>query len=198
MPTDAVNGVGNLNYVGTAKKDENTSGLTADMDTFLTLLVAQMQYQDPLEPKTDTDFVAQLAQLTSLEQLQQVNQSLATSQAYGLVGKHIYAEVLNQLTGVTEAFVGKVESIAIQNGTSYAIIGDTAICVDDILIVTETPFDFGTAGGEETEGEGEESTEVEDDSDGPIHITIPEDEPADSEPEVQPEVPEVDPAEPAE
>jgi len=118
MPTDAISGVGDLNYVGTAKKEENTSGLTADMDTFLQLLVAQMQYQDPLEPKTDTDFVAQLAQLTSLEQLQQVNQSLATSQAYGLVGKHIYAEVLNSLTGVTEVFVGQVESMATKNGTS--------------------------------------------------------------------------------
>ena len=153
MPTDAVNGVGNLNYVGTAKKEENTSGLTADMDTFLTLLVAQMQYQDPLEPKTDTDFVAQLAQLTSLEQLQQVNQSLATSQAYGLVGKNIYAEVLNSLSGVTEVYVGKVESIAIQNGTSYAIVGDNAICVDDILIVTDTPFEFGTGGEDKVEGE---------------------------------------------
>ncbi|MBR4953583.1 MAG: hypothetical protein IKZ30_03600 [Oscillospiraceae bacterium] len=153
MPTDAIGGIGDLNYVGTAKKEENTSGLTADMDTFLTLLVAQMQYQDPLEPKTDTDFVAQLAQLTSLEQLQQVNQSLATSQAYGLVGKNIYAEVLNSLTGVTEVFVGKVESIAIQNGTSYAIVGDNAICVDDILIVTDEPFEFGIEGEDKVEGE---------------------------------------------
>jgi len=162
MPTDAISGVGDLNYVGTAKKEENTSGLTADMDTFLQLLVAQMQYQDPLEPKTDTDFVAQLAQLTSLEQLQQVNQSLATSQAYGLVGKHIYAEVLNSLTGVTEVFVGQVESIAIQNGTSYAIVGDTAICVDDILIVTDSPFEFGPETDTEVENGGETGTEAED------------------------------------
>lgn len=173
MPTDAISGVGDLNYVGTAKQENNTSGLTADMNTFLQLLVAQMQYQDPLEPKTDTDFVAQLAQLTSLEQLQQVNQSLATSQAYGLVGKNIYAEVLNSLTGVTEVFVGLVESIAIQNGTSYAIVGDNAIPVDDILIVTDVPFEFGeTEGGasveDETIGGGGESAGTETEGGGLI------------------------------
>jgi flagellar basal-body rod modification protein FlgD len=45
-------------------------------DTFLKLLVAQMQNQDPLDPQKNADFVAQLAQFASLEQLMTVNGSL--------------------------------------------------------------------------------------------------------------------------
>jgi flagellar basal-body rod modification protein FlgD len=47
-------------------------------DDFLTLLVAQLQAQDPLNPMDGTDFTAQLAQFSSLEQLQNVNTNLGT------------------------------------------------------------------------------------------------------------------------
>jgi flagellar basal-body rod modification protein FlgD len=45
-------------------------------DTFLTLLVAQLRHQDPLNPMEGTEFTAQLAQFSSLEQLQNVNDNL--------------------------------------------------------------------------------------------------------------------------
>jgi flagellar basal-body rod modification protein FlgD len=46
-------------------------------DAFLKLLVAQLRNQNPLNPLQGTDFIAQTAQFTSLEQLQQINASLA-------------------------------------------------------------------------------------------------------------------------
>ena len=48
-------------------------------EEFLNLLVTQLRYQDPLEPMKDTEFVAQLAQFSSLEQLSNINTSLDTS-----------------------------------------------------------------------------------------------------------------------
>ena len=45
-------------------------------DSFLKLLTTQMQYQDPLNPQGNEEFIAQLAQFTSLEQLMGVNSSL--------------------------------------------------------------------------------------------------------------------------
>ena len=45
-------------------------------DSFMKLLVTQMQYQDPLNPQGNEEFIAQLAQFTSLEQLMGVNTSL--------------------------------------------------------------------------------------------------------------------------
>jgi flagellar basal-body rod modification protein FlgD len=47
-------------------------------DTFIKLLVTQMQYQDPLNPQSNHEFVAQLAQFTALEQLMGVNDKLAS------------------------------------------------------------------------------------------------------------------------
>jgi len=51
-----------------------TPGL-ANESTFLTLLVTQLQYQDPLNPADSTQFVTQLAQFSQLEDLQNINQN---------------------------------------------------------------------------------------------------------------------------
>lgn len=72
-----------------------------DKDDFLLLLVAQLKAQDPLEPMDSTEFTAQLAQFSSLEQLYNVNDNLEylqlyqasmnNSQAVSLIGKSIKA-----------------------------------------------------------------------------------------------------------
>jgi flagellar basal-body rod modification protein FlgD len=49
---------------------------TLGKDAFLNLLVTQLQHQDPTQPMADGEFLAQLAQFSSLEQLQHMNQSL--------------------------------------------------------------------------------------------------------------------------
>ena len=46
-------------------------------DAFLSLLVTQLQHQNPLEPKADGEFLAQLAQFSSLENLQNIKQDIA-------------------------------------------------------------------------------------------------------------------------
>ena len=68
---------------------------------FLKLLVAQLQHQDPLQPMNNTEFVAQLAQFSSLEQQIESNQNLSllqvgqaamtNSQVTGLIGKVVEA-----------------------------------------------------------------------------------------------------------
>ena len=47
-----------------------------DQDTFLKLLVEQLKHQDPLAPQDGTQFIAQLAQFNSLDQLISINQRL--------------------------------------------------------------------------------------------------------------------------
>jgi len=59
----------------TTKKTDNL-----DKDTFLKLLVTQMQNQDPLNPMEDREFIAQMAQFSSLEQMQQLNENMQTTQ----------------------------------------------------------------------------------------------------------------------
>jgi flagellar basal-body rod modification protein FlgD len=71
-------------------------------DDFLNMLIAQLQNQDPLNPTDGTEFTAQLAQFSSLEQLSNINDSLQNmgqfqaslidSQAVSYIGKEITAE----------------------------------------------------------------------------------------------------------
>ena len=75
----------------TAAQPSAATGSTSNIgnqQTFLTLLVAQLKYQDPLQPQDGTAFVTQLAQFTSLEQqigthqdLDAIRQLLAASAA---------------------------------------------------------------------------------------------------------------------
>ncbi len=79
----------------------NSGSQTLGKDDFLKLLVTQLQNQDPLNPTDSTQFVSQLAQFSSLEQLSNVNENLKTvqlfdqsinnAQAVNFVGKTIKA-----------------------------------------------------------------------------------------------------------
>jgi flagellar basal-body rod modification protein FlgD len=51
-------------------------------DAFMNLLITQLQHQDPTQPQADGEFLAQLAQFSSLEQLQSMNQKLDTISSF--------------------------------------------------------------------------------------------------------------------
>ncbi len=71
-------------------------------DDFLKMMIAQLKHQDPLNPMDGTAFTAQLAQFSSLEQLQNINtqltsftqqqQALGNSQAVNFIGKQVLAK----------------------------------------------------------------------------------------------------------
>lgn len=72
---DAINGIGG----GTQMTDGSTSTKKNDdlgRDAFLQLLTTQLAHQDPLEPQADGEFIAQLAQFSSLEQLTEMRTTL--------------------------------------------------------------------------------------------------------------------------
>ena len=56
---------------------ESGTGSELDKNAFLKLLIAQLRNQDPLKPMEDKEFIAQLAQFSSLEQMQLMNNTLA-------------------------------------------------------------------------------------------------------------------------
>lgn len=86
----------------TTSTTQTQSGAELGQSEFLTLLITQLQHQDPLNPMDSADFTAQLAQFNSLEQLLKVNEKLDSlygsqrtmnnGQAVGYIGKTIQAE----------------------------------------------------------------------------------------------------------
>ena len=71
-----INNTTGTNTSNTTDTTTKKAGNKADTNTFMTLLVAQLKNQDPLEPQDGTQFVAQLAQFNSLEQLISINDRL--------------------------------------------------------------------------------------------------------------------------
>ncbi|MDR7268211.1 flagellar basal-body rod modification protein FlgD [Pelomonas saccharophila] len=86
---------------------------------FLKILVAQLGNQDPLKPMDNTEFVTQLAQFTSLQQTQEMNDKLgslltaqASMQSVGLLGKTV--DVRTE-TGATAN--GRVTALSFTSGS---------------------------------------------------------------------------------
>src|SRR5690554_4087387 len=74
-------------------------------DEFMKILVTQLQNQDPLSPMADTDFIAQMAQFSTLEQMQSLNSSYTFGQAYNLIGKNVYSTTTDD-QGVAQEIFG--------------------------------------------------------------------------------------------
>ncbi len=74
-----VNGVTNVINNTTDTTPQTSSSSTMNKNDFMNLLIAQMKNQDPMSPMDGTQFAAQLAQFSSLEQLQNLNDSMTTS-----------------------------------------------------------------------------------------------------------------------
>lgn len=121
----------NKNATSTTASKTDTSSIDNDglgKDAFLQLLVTQLRYQDPLSPMDNSEFIAQMAQFSSLEQMQNMNNNLedflrmsSLSQGADLIGKTV--EVFdNQLGEVVSSQVHKVAfnkgelSINLENG----------------------------------------------------------------------------------
>ena len=122
-------------YSSTTQNTSRTTGSELGKDAFMSILVSQLQNQDPLSPMDDTDFIAQMAQFSSLEQMQTLNKSFTDTQAAGMIGQYVYAETVNQETGEKVPVFGKVDGISIANDETYLHIGDSSIPVEDVMEV---------------------------------------------------------------
>jgi flagellar basal-body rod modification protein FlgD len=109
----------------------------ANQDTFLQLLVAQLQNQNPLEPVSDTEFIAQLAQFNTLSSLQTLNASFdqllrlsQLTQGSDLIGKTVqYTDV----DGTTRT--GLVNRVLSQGDQIFLDVNGQAVGLDQVSAV---------------------------------------------------------------
>ncbi|MDR1209420.1 MAG: hypothetical protein LBK41_03760 [Clostridiales bacterium] len=115
----------------TAAKTGNDLG----KDDFLRLLVTQLQYQDPLNPTDDKTFIAQMAQFSALEQMQNMNAAMVSSQSFAMIGKYIAADVADTVTGTVYSVGGRVDAVSMRNNTPYLVVGGSEISLSDVVYI---------------------------------------------------------------
>lgn len=132
----SVNSTANTSANSTSKENKNSS---LDKDAFLQLLVAQMKYQDPMQPTDNTEYVAQLATFSQVEELQNVSASMTNSQANALMGKTVVIKT-ESATGEESYIGGKVERVVQQDGKTYLGVNGDLYDVNDLDSVVDEDF----------------------------------------------------------
>ncbi len=137
----------------TAQKAGKTTS-TDDSNMFLTLMLQQLQNQDPTQPTDNTEWLAQLAQYSSLEQMTQMNSGLTDcmnyisamysdmsanseiTQTLSLIGKEVTIKDPEDSTGLKK-ITGKVEEASFEDGTGQVKVGDNYYSIANIISVRD-------------------------------------------------------------
>ena len=136
-----------LSGVGKTTKDN-------DSNMFLTLMLQQLQNQDPTQPTDNTEWLAQLAQYSSLEQMTQMNQGLTDCMSYlsamyndmslnseitqtlSLIGKEVTLKDPEDESG-KKTITGKVSEASFEDGTGKVKVGDKYYSIGNIISVKD-------------------------------------------------------------
>lgn len=115
---------------------------TLGQNDFLKLLVTQMTSQDPMNPQKDTDFIAQMAQFSSLEQAKTMQADIAglrnqqqLLQANALLGQTVGLQVNEDTVAA-----GVVSAVQIVAGTPKIVVGGTSYDLGQVITITPTPI----------------------------------------------------------
>ncbi|MDP9992357.1 flagellar basal-body rod modification protein FlgD [Variovorax boronicumulans] len=110
-----------IGSTGTTNLQANSLG----MEDFLKILLTQLTYQDPLKPMDNQQFMAQMAQFTSLEQTQQLNNKIATL-------------ITNQAALQSVGLIGKTVDITTASGSVSGTVSALSLSGDSPLLTVRT------------------------------------------------------------
>lgn len=145
-----------VNTVGTVEElRKQREGVERDpsalgKDQFLQLLITQLRHQDPISPVEDKEFVAQLAQFSSLEQMQNLNTNMsemmlaqqkltALGQATQMIGQDV-----ELFTKEGESLFGKVSGVQFKGGWPQIMVDGKLYDFGEIVAIREGVTDEPT------------------------------------------------------
>ena len=137
MPVSPVNST-NSSSSAAAQLQAQLPQQTLTQEDFLQLLVAQLSQQDPLNPVSDTDFAAQMAQFSALEESQEMEQNMASIQANGMLGQTVQLQ-----TAQGALASGVVTGVVYQAGVPSVVVNGQSYPLNQIVSVSETPAQTG-------------------------------------------------------
>lgn len=111
---------------------------TLSQNDFLQLLVTQMTQQDPLNPESDTDLAAQMAQFTALSETSTMSNNISTmlaqqqmTAADGMIGQNVTIQV-----NASSTTSGVVQSVQVNGGTPQIVVNGTPYNLSQVLTIT--------------------------------------------------------------
>lgn len=122
-----------------ANKKKRTGNDSLDKDAFLQLLVAQMKYQDPLEPTSNTEYISQFATFSELEQMQNVSASMDLFRASSLVGQTVLLKVTDS-EGRETTVQGNVDYVVYERNKAYLSVNGDLYSMDDLDTVADPTY----------------------------------------------------------
>ncbi len=152
MSASAIVNDGQITNLGRTQESENkkkTGNDSVDKEQFLNLLVTELKYQDPMQPMDNTEYVAQLATFSELEQMQNVARTTEVSRATSMVGSLVTIESLNETTGVTSEITGKVDYVSVSGNKVRVSVNDQLYDLSDVKKVYDTDYADAIALAEE-------------------------------------------------
>lgn len=146
--TEAVNGASNVTQQYSASSLAPEATDTLGKDAFMQLLVSQMRNQDPMSPTSNEDFIAQLAQFSSLEQMEELNGNILglavlqqsnalmaqLTDSAALIGKEV--RFIDPESG--DEMLGNVTSVKIEDGLAVLNIDGEDVPLGNVTEITGT------------------------------------------------------------
>jgi flagellar basal-body rod modification protein FlgD len=141
MATDAIMpgvNMATISRENAAEGSTRTPVQTLGQDDFLKLLVAQMSQQDPMNPQKDSEFIAQMAQFSALEQSKSMQQDMSALRASALLGSTVTVNDKDLKTEKT----GVVTAVVMDKGVPQLLFANNArYSLSDVIRIDPTVLD---------------------------------------------------------
>lgn len=151
---DTTSKVSNQIMSSTSKTSNTKKSNTLNMENFLSLLVAEMQNQDPLEPTSNSDYMAQMATFSQVEATSEMNERVLSQTASNLIGKAVIVKTDTNSTGYAGGIVNGWQEI---DGIVYLGINGNLYDINDVEQVIDKNYyekwnnSGSTTGGSKTD-----------------------------------------------
>mgnify|MGYP000064359679 FL=1 len=151
---DTTSKVSNQIMSSTSKTSNTQKSNTLNMENFLSLLVAEMQNQDPLEPTSNSDYMAQMATFSQVEATSEMNERVLSQTASNLIGKAVIVKTDTNSTGYAGGIVNGWQEI---DGIVYLGINGNLYDINDVDQVIDKDYyekwnnNGSTTGGSKTD-----------------------------------------------
>lgn len=122
-----------------AESKNKTAPNGYDKDAFMQILVAQMKYQDPLEPTSNTEYISQYATFSQVEQLSNMANAMSLSRASEMVGKTVTISQTNE-DGTTSEIQGVVDFVTYSGNKAYVNVNGVAYDVENVTSILDSKY----------------------------------------------------------